>query len=193
MRKFISIIWILLFALGITAQTTTDNLSIERPEGSLFVKWSGVNIDSAETLWSQSFTMYEFDGYNTSAQLLSTTTISTADTIYAAADTTYSSTTATTNVYGDAVKPWFYHRVDLDAGSTTAKVNFYHYVNYIHPDSLSDWIVSDTLATVTAETAAKLEVDLNNTKAPWHKIKAVVPATGQAATFNAGLYIPKKE
>lgn len=61
MRKFISIIWILLFALGITAQTTTDNLSIQKPYGAWYATYYNLSVDSAETIWSQEFRLNEYD------------------------------------------------------------------------------------------------------------------------------------
>jgi hypothetical protein len=167
MKKFISIIIILLTALMINtaAQTATDNLTVVDFQNSISYVWRGVDIDSAETVWSQWFKLSDYDGYNT-----------------------VDDTTSAANV-----KPQVGYRFTLDAGNTTVKTNVYHYVNYVHPDSLSDWIVADTLAVITAETAGHGEVDLNNYKAPYNKLQADNLDTGQSGKLNFGIYYPKKE
>jgi len=192
MKKFISIIIILFTALMIntSAQTATDNLTVVDFQNSISYVWRGVDIDSAETIWSQWFKLADYDGFNTTTEIIGTTTITALDTVGGDGDTLIVSS----NSYASVVKPQIGYKLTLDAGANdTALVSVYHFVNYVHPDSLSDWIVADTLKAITAETAGKAEVDLNNVKAPYHKLKAVNAATGAAGKLNFGIYFAKKE
>lgn len=180
----ISLILVLMPLANLHAQATTDKMSPLNFGNSYGLVWYGADLDSAETIWSQDFRVSDYDGFNTSNQVIASIT---------AIDTVGGVDTLIVTSYGDAVKPQIGYRYTLDAGNSTVLVNVYHYVNYIHPDSTSDWIIADTLASITGETVGKAEVDLNNVKAPFHKIAADNLDTGQSGTLNFGFYNPKKE
>lgn len=61
-------------------------------------------------------------------------------------------------------------------------ISVYWIVNYLHPDSLSHWVVADTIATLTTATADKGTFNLNNVKAPYNKLK-VQNNTGSKSNY----------
>lgn len=161
MKRLLSLLTIFLFALAVQAQTTTNNLSIQQPPGSLQLKWVDVAVDSGATLWSQDFRITEYD----------------AD----------SFSTYPVNYY-----------VKADSGTAGDSINcaIYRYVNFIHPDSTSDWFVADTLISFTVDPTSKDTSfigtsDFNNVKAPYEKIKVVNGYEDFVLSF--GLYFARKE
>lgn len=61
MRKLAQILLIFFIALVMQAQTKTNSLSVQQPPGGLQLKWTGISVDSAETIWSQDVRL---GGYN---------------------------------------------------------------------------------------------------------------------------------
>lgn len=153
----IALIGALLIGAGsIQAQTTTDVLEDQKIGNARYLHWDGIAIDSAETIWSQAFTI----GWNDDMPFGLT-----ADSSFARSPLNYGYDFATADSINVTVT-WF---VSFD------NVN---------------WISGDVLFTATTATATKGQADLNDVKAPYHKIKLVNNAGSSANTaFYLGLYL----
>lgn len=80
----------------------------------------------------------------------------------------------------------FYYGVDV-ATADSINISGYWYVSYDN----TNWIVADTLFTITSATASKGTANLNNVKAPYNKLKFVNNTGSKANTaFKFGIYHP---
>lgn len=63
--KFLSLFLMLLvmLAMPVVAQTTTDNLSGYARENGLVLRWNSITADSVETIWSQTVDLTNYDNY----------------------------------------------------------------------------------------------------------------------------------
>jgi hypothetical protein len=152
MKKIILIITIaLLFATNITAQTTTDNLSIKKTI-DFYAAWNGVAIDSAETIYSQVFDLANYnDASFYSYPLALYRSLSSADSIHISAymlvnyvdpslnahwivaDTLFVATTATatksTANLNNVKAPYYKIKLVNDAGSKANTIYFGSFLN----------------------------------------------------------------
>lgn len=147
---------ILLFAFlapAFNAQTTTDYLKKGNP-GHIYM--TSTAIDSAETIWTDAFTLEGFENGSFATYPLG---------------------------YG------------VDAASADSiSIAIYIYVCYEKGLDTDNWIVADTLATISSATAAKGTRDFNNVKAPFYKFKIVNNDGYPANTgFKFGIYAYKQD
>lgn len=83
----------------------------------------------------------------------------------------------------------FNYGVDA-ATADSINISGYWYVSYDN----SNWVVADTIFTITSATASKGTADLNDVKAPYNKIK-LVNNTGSSANTSLmfGIYHPMND
>ena len=149
--KKLMFLFVLFFAFGVFAQTTTDYLYPQINPNGWYADYS-IALDSAETVWSESFNLAQVD------------------------EVSFAS---------------FPFNYGADA-ATADSVNISAYV-YVSFDN-SNWIVADTIVTITSATSVKGTANFNNVKAPYYKIKVVNNAGSKANTaYKLGLYHPMND
>ena len=147
---------IVLFLCGnLFAQTTTDELTLDRRDGGKYLTYASLTLDSAETTWSNDFLISQNDGFSY---------------------TTF---------------PW---QVGYDlAAADSVNISVYWYGAYIDGADNDNWVIIDTLFTVTSSAAlsgAETTADLNNKKPPFNKIKVVNNTGSKANTLELGVSQP---